>query len=453
MRERVDDVHVQGLAERARLLRAVHDRDLLHRRGQRGHELLAHERAIQAHLHEAHLLALGVQIVHDLLDHVAERAHGHDHAVGVGRAVVVEQLVVRSQLGVHLVHVVLDHRGQRIVHAVARLAMLEEDVAVLMAAAHGRTLGVQGVVAELAHGLHVAHVGEVLVVPHGDLLHFVRGAEAVEEVDEGDAALDGGQVRHGGQVHDLLHVRLGEHGEARLAARHDVGVVAEDGQRLGGQRARAHVEHARQLLGGHLVHVGDHEEQALGGGVGGGQRACGQRAVHRARGAALGLHLAHLHRGAEDVLLPSGGPLVHQVGHRARRGDRINARHLGKRIGDVRGGVVAVHGFEFSRHIPLLRRGCSPDKGASGPRPSALAQLASPDRIHGIYDTSPKSRCGATNTMGGTPRSPPSVGGGRLARGGLGAVPHEPNGPASCLREQDRSSARPPCASLLARCP
>ena len=49
---------------------------------------------------------------------------------------------------------------------------------------------------------------------------------------------------------------------------------------------------AGQLLAGDLVHVGDHQQQALGGGVGGGQGAGGQRAVHRAGGAGLGLHLA-----------------------------------------------------------------------------------------------------------------------------------------------------------------
>ena len=87
-----------------------------------------------------------------------------------------------------------------------------------MAAAHGGVLGVERVLAEGAHRVHVAHLGQVVVVPHGDLLHLVGGAEAVEEVDERHAALDGGEVRHGGQVHDLLHVRLGQHGEARLAA-------------------------------------------------------------------------------------------------------------------------------------------------------------------------------------------------------------------------------------------
>ena len=37
-----------------------------------------------------------------------------------------------------------------------------------------------------------------------------------------------GQMGHGGQIHDLLDVALAQHGEAGLAAGHDVGVVAEN---------------------------------------------------------------------------------------------------------------------------------------------------------------------------------------------------------------------------------
>ena len=193
-------------------------------------------------------------------------------------------------------------------------------------------LGVQRAGAELLNGLHVAHLGEVLVVPNGYLLDLVAGAETVEEVQEGDAALDGGQVRHGGEVHDLLDVALAEHGKARLAAGHDVLVVSEDGQRVAGQGTGGDVEHAGQQLARYLVHVGDHQQQALGGGVRSRQGAGVQRAVHSAGGAGLGLHLLHLDRGAEDVFLTGGGPLVNKVRHRAGRRDRVDRGDLGERI-------------------------------------------------------------------------------------------------------------------------
>ena len=345
-----DHVQVQRIAQSAGLLGAVQHRNLLGGGGDGGDQLVRAEGAVQADLHQADLLALGVQVVDDLLSHVADGAHGDDDAVRVGSAVVVEQLIVGTQLGVDLAHVLLDDLRQSVVVLVGGLAVLEEDVAVLVGAAHGGMLGVQSALAEGLNGVHVHHLGQILVVPDGDLLDLVGGAEAVEEVDEGDAALDGGQVGHRSQVHDLLHVALGQHGKAGLAAGHHVGVVAEDVQGLGGHGTGGNVEHAGQQLAGDLVHIGDHQQQALGGGIGGGQSAGGQGAVDGAGGAGLRLHLNDLHGGAEDILLALGGPLVHIVGHGAGRSDGVDAGYLSERIADVCSGVVAVHGFELSCH-------------------------------------------------------------------------------------------------------
>ena len=191
---------------------------------------------------------------------------------------------------------------------------------------------------------------KVVVVPDLDLLDLVGGTEAVEEVQEGDTALDGGQVGHGAQVHDLLGVGLGQHGEAGLAAGHDVGVVAEDVQALGGHGTGGDVEHRGQQLAGDLVHVGDHQQQALGGGVGGGEGAGVQGAVHGAGSAGLGLHLDDTDGIAEDVLAARGGPLVDVIGHGAGGGDGVDARHLRKGVRNVCRGSVAVHRFQLSIH-------------------------------------------------------------------------------------------------------
>ena len=265
-------------------------------------------------------------------------------------------MIVRAELLVHLVHVLLNDRRELVVGGVAGLAVLEEDVAVLVRTAVVRMLGVERVIAEGLDGVHVAHLGEVGVIPHGDLLDLMRGAEAVEEVQERNLALDGGEVRHGSEVHDLLDVALSEHGEAGLAAGHDVGVIAEDVKGVGGDAAGGHVEDARQALARDLVHVRDHEQKTLRGGVGGGQRARDERAVDGARGAGLGLHLNDVHLRAKDVLLALGCPLVDMVGHGAGRRDRVDTRNLGKRIRYVCGRLVAVHGLELTRHIPLSSR-------------------------------------------------------------------------------------------------
>lgn len=64
------------------------------------------------------------------------------------------------------------------------------------------------------------------------------------------------------------------------------------------------MEHAGQLLSRDLVHIGDHQQQALGRGVRGGQGTGAQRAVDSTGGTGLGLHLDDLDLGAEDVFRP-----------------------------------------------------------------------------------------------------------------------------------------------------
>ena len=135
-----------------------------------------------------------VEVIDDLVCNVADRTHCNDHAVCIGSSVVVEELVVCTELGVDLVHVGLDDCGQLIVELVAGFPVLEEDVSVLVASSHVGMLGIQSVLPELLNGLHVAHVLEIVIVPDLDLLDFVAGSESVEEVDERNLAGKGCQV-------------------------------------------------------------------------------------------------------------------------------------------------------------------------------------------------------------------------------------------------------------------
>ena len=125
-------------------------------------------------------------------------------------------------------------------------------------------------------------------------------------------------------------------------------MVTEDVQSLSSHGTGGHMEHTGQQLAGDLVHVGDHQQQALGSGVGGGQGTGGQRAVNGTGGTSLGLHLNDLYGVAEDVLTTGSSPLVNVIGHGAGRGNGVNASNLGKGIADVGGSGVAVHGFKFS---------------------------------------------------------------------------------------------------------
>ena len=98
----------------------------------------------------------------------------------------------------------------------------------------------------------------------------------------------------------------------------------------------------------HLVHVGDHQQQTLRSGVGGGQSTSGQRAVDGTCSTSFGLHLNNLDGVAKDVLPAGSRPLINVVGHGAGRGDGIDASYFAKCVADVGGSGIAVHSFEFS---------------------------------------------------------------------------------------------------------
>ena len=168
-------------------------------------------------------------------------------------------------------------------------------------------------------------------------------------------ALDGGEVGHSAQVHALLHARGSQLGPAGLTTCHDVHLVAEDRDVAGGDGAGRDMHDGGELQAGDAVHRRDHQHQALGRGEGRGERAGLQRALDAGDGAGLGLHLDQADRGAENILSPVGGPLVHVVGHGARRGDGIDGCDFGKRVTCVCGGFIAVHGFSDHKQY-LLRR-------------------------------------------------------------------------------------------------
>ena len=245
-------------------------------------------------------------------------------------------------------HVVLDDAGQRVIEAVVRLAHLEVDVGVLHRAAHHRMLWVQRLGAELRERLAVEQRGERLVGHRLDLVYLVRGAEAVEEVHEGDAPLYRREVRDAADVHDFLHAAGRELREAALAAVHDVGVVAENREGVRADGARGDVEHARVPLPREPVKHGDHQHEPLRRREGRGERAGLERAVNRGGGSGLGLHLYQSDGLAEDVLLPLGRPCVGLFGHRRGGRYRIYRRDFGEGVGDVGRGLVAVHRYQMS---------------------------------------------------------------------------------------------------------
>ncbi len=82
------------------------------------------------------------------------------------------------------------------------------------------------------------------------------------------------------QIHGLLHGIRREQGESSRPAHHHVRVVAENRQSMSRHRARGDVKYRRRQFAGDLVHVGDHQQQALGRGEGRGQGSGLERAMN-----------------------------------------------------------------------------------------------------------------------------------------------------------------------------
>ena len=57
----------------------------------------------------------------------------------------------------------------------------------------------------LEDAIHVDQSAHVIFGEHFNLVHFVRGAKAVKEMDKRDARFEGGSVGDERHVHRLLH--------------------------------------------------------------------------------------------------------------------------------------------------------------------------------------------------------------------------------------------------------
>ncbi len=362
--QRGDHVEAQRFGGGAGLLGAVEHGDAGGARRQRGDERGGVERAVQADLQQADAFAPRGEPVDGAAHGLAGGTHHDDDPVGVGRAVVGERRVVAAGLRREACHRGA-HRGRyRIEERLAGFASLEEHVGVLGAAAQLRPVGGQRAAAVCGDRVVVDEQAQVVVGEAADAAHFVRGAEAVEEVHERHPALQRRQVRDAGQVLGLLHGRRTQHREAGLPHRHHVAVVAEDRQCVGRQGARGDVHDERGQLAGQLVHGRDHQQEALRGGERHRQRAGLQCAVHGAGSTPFALHLDDGGHAAEHVRQALGGPFVGEFAHRRRRRDRIDRRDFAEAIGDGGDGFVGVDG----------RGARGPRAGHGNSRPDGLVE-------------------------------------------------------------------------------
>ena len=241
-----DDVEVQRLAKAAAFFRPVHDGDVFAGFGKCRNEFVRAERAVKTNFDKTDFLSFRVKVIDSFFGCFRAAAHDDDDLFGVFCAVVIEQVVFTAGDTLNLFHHFFHDFGNGVVVFVAGFASLEVNIGVLSGAVKLRMLGVQSAFLEIFDILHIDDFLDVFVVDHFDFRNFVRGAEAVEEVKERYACAKGCKVCDESQIHDFLNAATCKHCKARLTARHNVAVVAENVKRVISKRTCAYVENRGQ---------------------------------------------------------------------------------------------------------------------------------------------------------------------------------------------------------------
>jgi len=346
--ERAEHIEVQRLEWGAWLFRAIKDDNRARAGRQCGEQCLGRKGPIKAHNRDANAFACGHQFGHRFSNGASARAHQHNHAVGVGGAEVVDEVILTRGEAGETIHRRLDGRGHIGVERTACFAGLEVHVGVLCASAQHRSVGVEATGSMSGNCCRVDQRNQVLLGGYLDRCDFVAGAKAVEEVQKGYACVQRGRVRDRREVGGLLHTAGAQHGEAGRAGRHYIAVIAEDAERMCGDGPGSDVDDCRSEFASDLEHVGQHQQQALAGRECGTERAASDRSVQRASCAGFALHLNYLRHRAPQVGVPLRAQIIGEFAHRRRGRDRIDGDHLRGEVGDARCRFVSVD-YDTSR--------------------------------------------------------------------------------------------------------
>ena len=169
-------------------------------------------------LDQANLFAVFIEIIDGLFNGVADRAHGDNDLFGVARAIIVEKLIFGAKLCIDRLHIRFGDAHNLIVINIGGFSGLEENIGILCGTALHRMLRIERTAAESIDRVVIEQLVKVFVIPNRDLLYFMRGAEAIEEMKERHAALDRRQMRHSAQIHNLLRIIRAKHGISGLTA-------------------------------------------------------------------------------------------------------------------------------------------------------------------------------------------------------------------------------------------
>ncbi len=282
-------IKIKRFAKGARLLGAIKDSDALDGFRQGLDKGVEGEWTIQMNLDDADFLALFNQIIDSFLDRVGGGTHDDNDPLGVFRPGVIDQFIFTAgELG-ELVHLFLYNRDTGRIIRVDGFTPLEVNIGILGGTTHDRAVGGEPAQTVGVHHLVTHHGAHVVKGQFFNFLNFVRGAEAVKEVQKGNARSQGGRLGDQGKVHDFLDIIGTEHRPAGRAAGHDIGMVAKDVQCGRGDGTSGNMKDRGSQFSGDLVHVRDHQQQTLTGRKGRGQCTTLQSAVYGTGRTPLGL--------------------------------------------------------------------------------------------------------------------------------------------------------------------
>ena len=245
------------------------------------------------YLHQPYFFSPGIEVFNGFLCRFGSGPHQHNDPLGIGRAIIVEEVVLSSDDGSELVHGLLHDLRRGKIEGVAGFSGLEKDIRILGRASQDRIVRRQPPHAVSPDEIVVDHLPHIIQGELLDFHDFMRSAKSVEKVHKRDAGSQSSCLRDQRKVHDFLDRIRYQHSPAGGPDRHDVAVVTVNGQSMRRYCSGRDVKHGRGQFSRNLEHIGDHEQEALGGSECCGQSARLKGAVHCSRSAAFALHFRH----------------------------------------------------------------------------------------------------------------------------------------------------------------
>ncbi len=233
---------------------------------------------------------------------------------------------------------------------------LEKDIGILRCAPNNRVFRRQRPPAMSLHRIAIDHGGNNRILNAVYFRHFVGRAKAIKEMQYRDATVERGSLGDQRHVVGFLHGIGCHHRKTGATGGHHVAVIGKNRQGLRRNRTRGNVKHRGSQLPCNLVHIGQHQQQPLGRGEGGGERAPLQRTMDGSGGARFTLHLNDLRHRAKNIGAALGRPGIRVLPHGGGRGDRINGDNFVGFMGNQGHRLIPINGQEVAccvRHCSL----------------------------------------------------------------------------------------------------